>query len=202
MSKIDLENKLKLLQKKQTKISFRMRDLMRMNQNRTTVEYEELKNRVAKEGIDSVLGLTGNAEADLALAKNRGYESAAAYKAAFEEALNIEWKVPSGLADNIADKLTVGAAEKINKTYEEMGSEGGNAYLGALKQISDSIDWDSLTPEEQSEAWTEIANIDWSNWDAGKNAVQILRLQKAGGKVMDISDFLKGNKLELGEVLG
>lgn len=43
MSKIDLENKLKLLQKKQSKISFRMRDLMRMNQNRTTVEYEELK---------------------------------------------------------------------------------------------------------------------------------------------------------------
>ena len=43
MSKIDLENKLKLLKKKQTKISFRMRDLMRMNQNRTTVEYEELK---------------------------------------------------------------------------------------------------------------------------------------------------------------
>ena len=43
MSKIDLENKLKLLKKKQTKISFRMRDLMRMNQNRTTVEYDELK---------------------------------------------------------------------------------------------------------------------------------------------------------------
>ena len=43
MSKIDLENELKLLKKKQSKISFRMRDLMRMNQNRTTVEYEELK---------------------------------------------------------------------------------------------------------------------------------------------------------------
>ena len=43
MGKIDLENELKLLKKKQTKISFRMRDLMRMNQNRTTVEYEELK---------------------------------------------------------------------------------------------------------------------------------------------------------------
>lgn len=43
MSKIYLENELKLLKKKQTKISFRMRDLMRMNQNRTTVEYEELK---------------------------------------------------------------------------------------------------------------------------------------------------------------
>lgn len=43
MSKIDLENKLNLLQKKQSKISFRMRDLMRMNQNRTTVEYDELK---------------------------------------------------------------------------------------------------------------------------------------------------------------
>lgn len=43
MSKIDLENELKTLKKKQTKISFRMRDLMRMNQNRTTVEYEELK---------------------------------------------------------------------------------------------------------------------------------------------------------------
>ena len=43
MSKIDLENELKLLKKKQTKISFRMRDLKRMNQNRTTVEYDELK---------------------------------------------------------------------------------------------------------------------------------------------------------------
>ena len=43
MNKIDLENELKLLKKKQTKISFRMRDLMRMNQNRTTVEYDELK---------------------------------------------------------------------------------------------------------------------------------------------------------------
>lgn len=43
MNKIDLENKLNLLQKKQSKISFRMRDLMRMNQNRTTVEYDELK---------------------------------------------------------------------------------------------------------------------------------------------------------------
>lgn len=43
MSKIDLEKELNLLKKKQSKISFRMRDLMRMNQNRTTVEYEELK---------------------------------------------------------------------------------------------------------------------------------------------------------------
>lgn len=43
MSKIYLENELKILKKKQTKISFRMRDLMRMNQNRTTVEYDELK---------------------------------------------------------------------------------------------------------------------------------------------------------------
>lgn len=43
MNKIDLENELKLLKKKQTKISFRMRDLMRMNQNRITVEYDELK---------------------------------------------------------------------------------------------------------------------------------------------------------------
>ena len=43
MSKIDLEKKLNLLQKKQSKISFRMRDLMRINQNRTTVEYDELQ---------------------------------------------------------------------------------------------------------------------------------------------------------------
>ena len=43
MSKIDLEKELNLLQKKQSKIAFRMRDLMKMNQNRTTVEYEELK---------------------------------------------------------------------------------------------------------------------------------------------------------------
>ena len=43
MSKIDLEKELNLLKKKQSKISFRMRDLIKMNQNRTTVEYDELK---------------------------------------------------------------------------------------------------------------------------------------------------------------
>lgn len=36
----------------------------------------------------------------------------------------------------------------------------------------------------------------------GKGAVEVLYLQKAGGKMMSVSDFLKGNKPNIGTILG
>ena len=36
----------------------------------------------------------------------------------------------------------------------------------------------------------------------GKGSISLTRVQKAGGNAMCISDFLRGNKLEIGEILG
>lgn len=156
----------------------------------TNAEFEALKNRVENEGIDSILGLTGNAENDLALAKSYGYESAEAYRQAFEDALNIEWKIPEGLED-ITNSLTLGASEKISSTFEKMGQEGSQAYIDTLKTINEAVDWDALTPEEAETAWTQLASIDWSSWDAGQQAVQIV--EDLGGEIDTTTDSWKEN---------
>ena len=35
----------------------------------------------------------------------------------------------------------------------------------------------------------------------GKNAVQILELKKEGKKLMPVNEFLKGNKIKIGQIL-
>ena len=125
------------------------------------------------EKLNSVLGLTGDAAADLELAKSRGYESAEAYKEAFIKSLNIEWEVPKGIGEDISGNLTVGAANKIQSTFEEMGAEGGQAFVDTINHIASGADWEALAPEEQTTMLDEIANIDWSSWDAGEQAIAI-----------------------------
>lgn len=147
----------------------------------TKEEYDDLKNDVSTNGkiddkkVDAKLGLTGDAEADLETAKKYGYESAEAYREAFIKSLEIEWEVPAGIGEDLAGKLTVGAANKIQKTFEDMGEEGGQAYLDTINGIASGADWDALTPDEQTAMMDEIANIDWSSWDAGEQAVEIAK---------------------------
>ena len=139
----------------------------------TKAEFDDLKNDVATKGIDNVLGLTGDETADNALAKERGYADAQAYREAFTEALNIEWKIPEGIGENIADSLSVGAANSISNTFEELGAEGGQAFIDTINTIASGADWDKLAPEDQTAMLNEIANIDWSSWDAGEQAIDI-----------------------------
>jgi hypothetical protein len=74
----------------------------------TKEEFEALKKKaydsdgnIDEEEVNDLLGLTGDEEADLATAKAMGYESAEAYREAFEDALDIEW----GLTDAMEGKL-------------------------------------------------------------------------------------------------
>lgn len=145
----------------------------------TKEEFDAIKEKADSEGTNAALGLTGNIFKDNKIAREMGYKNAREYREAFEKSLEVEWTIPEGLGENIADKLTLGASKKINQTYEEMGETGGQAYLDALSQIEQSIDWDSLTPEEQAETWDRIANIDWSSWDAGEQAADIV--EEMGG---------------------
>ena len=134
-----------------------------------------------EKALDQALGLTGDKAADLATAQKYGYESAEAYRAAFVESLDVEWKVPARLSTDIADKLSLGAANKINKVYEEMGAEGGQSFLNALTMATDSVDWEGMSPEEQTAMMDEMANVDWSSWDAGDQAIAIV--EKYGGAI-------------------
>ena len=126
-----------------------------------------------KNAVNSMLGLTGDTAKDDELAKSRGYESAEAYRKAFVEAMDVEWEVPKGLDKQIADKLTVGAMSSINSTYEKMGEEGGEAFLSTLESVASGADWEALAPEDQTAMINELANIDWTSWDAGEQAIAI-----------------------------
>lgn len=124
-------------------------------------------------------------------AQAMGYESANAFIQAFTEGLDVDIELPSGLGEGIADQLSVGASKAINDTYEKMGEEGGQAYLDTLQTIYDSVDWSSMTPEEASQAWDQIANIDWSNMDAANQAAQIVR--NLGGEIDTTTEAWKNN---------
>lgn len=106
-------------------------------------------------------------------AQKYGYENADAMVAAMKASLEIEWEVPEGLQDEIADKLTLGAAAKIQSTYEKMGEQGGQAFINTLETVASGADWEALSPEKQTQMMEEMANIDWSSWDAGERAIEI-----------------------------
>ena len=123
--------------------------------------------------VDSMLGLTGDAAADLELAKSRGYESAEAYRNAFIESLDVEWEIPEKIAPDMAGVLSIGAAGKIQSTYEQLGAEGGQAFVDTLNHVTSGADFKGLDLEEQTAMMDEMANIDWTSWDAGEQAIAI-----------------------------
>lgn len=132
-------------------------------------------------------------------AQAMGYESANAFIEAFTEGLDVDVELPSGLGEGIADQLSVGASKAINDTYEKMGEEGGQAYLDTLQTIYDSVDWSSMTPEEASQAWDQIANIDWSNIDAADQAVQIV--ENLGGEIDTTTTAWQNNKVAMQDAM-
>lgn len=154
--------------------------------NSTKAEFEKLQTDMGyskdengnvsytKEAVDAALGLTGDAAADLELAKKRRYESVEAYRQAFIDSLDIEWDVPEGL-ESLETAMTVGASNAIRSTYKSLGEEGGQAYIDALNQITSGVDWDALDSEQQQEMLNQLANIDWTSWDAGDQAIAIAK---------------------------
>lgn len=102
-----------------------------------------------------------------------GYTDADSMIQAMKASLEIKWEIPSGTADEIVDKLTLGAAQKIEKVYEEMGEQGGQAFVQTINTVASGANWDSLPLEHQTALLDDIANMDWSSWDAGERAIAI-----------------------------
>lgn len=134
-------------------------------ENLTQYEFNAVKNMSEAEQ-KAALGLTGDKEHDDAIAVAAGYDDAKDYFNAFEKALEVEWKVPEGISDQLAEALTIGSMEIINSTYESMGKEAGQNYINGLNSLFNSVDFSQFGDDaynQQVNFMHTIGSIDWSD---------------------------------------
>ena len=159
-------------------------------ENLTEYEFNAVKNMSEAEQ-KAALGLTGDKEHDDAMAVAAGYEDAKDYFNAFEEALEVEWKVPEGISDQLASALTIGGMETINSNMEKMRDQAGRTYLQTINRWFDQVDFSQFgdsAQEAREEFSSLITTIDWSN---PVNGIQQLRDGLAEfGVELDTTDSL------------
>lgn len=144
-------------------------------ENLTRADYNALSNQIDydretgdynQNKVDAILGLAGTKEENEARAAQYGYDSAKAMREAFVEGLDVDWKLPEGIKDEISNFLSLGDTQKIRDSYELLGNEAGNSYIEGLNSIYDSIDWSQMTPDEATHIWNQILNFDWNEGNA------------------------------------
>lgn len=134
-------------------------------ENLTKYEYEAIRN-MSDADQRRALGLTGNTEHDNQIAQDAGYEDADAYLEAFNKALEIEWEIPEGLGDQLAEALTVGSMQIINNNLRSMGEESGKQYIDGLNNFFNSVDFSQFGDDaynQQVDFMNVIGSIDWSD---------------------------------------
>jgi hypothetical protein len=68
--------------------------------------------------------------------------------------------------------------KNMNSSY--LGEVAGEDFLGGLNTMLANVD-----PKDQEEILQKIVNIDWSQWDAGREVVDII---KAMGYELEVSE--------------
>lgn len=107
-------------------------------------------------------------------------------KQAIEEAKKVVFDEIDGLNEAMSDQITVGVNKTLKENIQNFGSEGKDAYISAINQIGESINWDALSPESQAEVWNKISNINWFDFDAQRQA-EIL-IKEMDGDVSALGD--------------
>lgn len=134
-------------------------------ENLTQYEFNAVKNMSEAEQ-KAALGLTGDKEHDDAMAVAAGYDDAKDYFNAFEKALEVEWKVPEGISDQLAEALTIGSMQTVNSVYESMGEEAGQNYINGLNSLFNSVDFSQFGEDaynQQVNFVNNLTSIDWSD---------------------------------------
>ena len=120
-------------------------------------------------------------------AKAMGYESAQAMKEAFVEEFNStsgSWediKIPDDLLSSVADDMSLKTAQSLENTIKELnigpaGEKAGEDFINGLNSMLKGVNI-----EDQQAAMDALMNIDWSSWDALKQADIVL--QEFGGDI-------------------
>lgn len=148
-------------------------------------QYEAIKSIVDRgdSALSGFLGFTGDTETDNAKAQALGYADAEGYLNAVKEAFNSLDEQDAfqlsdsitGVNDQLLGVLTAGAKKTIESNYEDLGRDGGKAYVNTLNQYLEAIDWEELTPDEQLDAWNQFANIDFSSYNALDDVTSLVR---------------------------
>lgn len=107
-------------------------------------------------------------------------------KQAIEEAKKVVFDEIDGLNEAMSDQITVGVNKTLKENIQNFGSEGKDAYINAINQIGESINWNALSPESQAEAWNKISNINWFDFDAQRQAETLIK--EMGGDVSTLGD--------------
>lgn len=107
-------------------------------------------------------------------------------KQAIEKAKKVVFDEIDGLNEAMSDQITVGVNKTLKENIQNFGSEGKDAYISAINQIGESIDWNALSPESQAEAWNKISNINWFDFDAQRQAETLIK--EMGGDVSVLGD--------------
>lgn len=120
-------------------------------------------------------------------AKAMGYESAQAMKEAFVEEFNSTsgaWKdieIPDNLLSSVADDMSLKTAQSLENTIKELnigpaGEKAGEDFINGLNSMLKGVNI-----EDQQAAMGALMDIDWSSWDALKQADAVL--QEFGGDI-------------------
>ena len=115
------------------------------------------------------------------IAKRYGFETAEKMKTGFYESMQLDWEdieLPDDLINT--DSLSFSAAQAFETIYEglEKGLEDKEG-LDPLTKVLNSFNLEGLTSAEQTAVWDQLANLNWSNWDAAEQAANIVT--EAGG---------------------
>lgn len=156
----------------------------------TKNEFDTMKNTINNEyGGDIESYLTSQLGDLEEAAKKLGYDGADALITAFTNAINnmdTEWADTN--LDNWDPNVAKNAKQKDTKSINDIGlsmtgrvnKQGDQLFV---KGITDLVK--DLKPEDQEEALSRLAQIDWTQWNAGWQAVDVL---KALGYELDLSD--------------
>ena len=156
-------------------------------ENTTTSEIEAMREAVQDDGASAgeLKELLSVDDLEIA-AKQYGYDSAEEFIEAFNNKLNDAEKALGevaieGMSKELTSNLTIGLSKKLNNIIDTMntgalGEAAGQEFIWGLNTMLEGVD-----TQKQQEALARIAEIDWSAYDAGKQAREII--EELGGAI-------------------
>lgn len=145
----------------------------------TKDSYDATKSSIGAYDTESSTFTINGETIDNTKAQALGYDTAQEYYNAIQAALdNVDWSeindaVFSGI-EGSSSKASYDAAKAFSDNYEKAlkdgGEEAGQAFLDGINYMMKNVG-----DADQEKAFDALSKIDWSQWDAGEQAADVMR---------------------------
>lgn len=145
----------------------------------TKDSYDATKSSIGAYDTESSTFTINGETIDNTKAQALGYDTAQEYYNAIQTALdNVDWSeindaVFSGI-EGSSSKASYDAAKAFSDNYEKAlkdgGEEAGQAFLDGINYMMKNV-----SDADQEKALDALSKIDWSQWDAGEQAADVMR---------------------------